>query len=747
MKRVGCVLFAALLGLVSAQDGTQFCGAGTSFNERTRMCEVYYPGSEPQVLMVDDHMLFYTRNGKRIGYKFGNLEVVYFDELAKTQDQIASAIALAYQQGKDVGKLQCQMDFQVQNSTLQTALSQYIPRTEYLEKSSINSQMLRDAISAGILTEMNGRMNDTRALQDSFRSEINNVRSVYDGVIKALDDRVTVLAQKQAASSGSAPEPPTYWVDNQVGNDLAPLTRLPANLFPLTVKIYGVGFDKYYHPGLKESLYCRYTNVEGKAPVNITTAGNVVLADNRFYHVECPSPGLEIRIATTYKLTLLNFDGVTEIPFKGSTNKNMIQFDYFWSAIDVSTTRAIFSGSGFAPTQTVKGYICVFNGKTVDGVSPRVVEVTTGKVSADQLTMDCGTTPTGFQVVGGNSTFTIDIFEMTANNTKGPKIPAVVLADGTSASNVAVITTCFNGIKDGDETDVDCGGSFCAARCNEAKACTKNSDCIGNRFCVTNKCWPGDGVSSSTYAETCKSILKYYPNSASGIYWIRGINFVLPSAIRVQCHMDKNREGGGWTMVLKSWYDTSGSNACTGTLCGPGPIGVVDDALTIKGNRYKLDDDVIRRAIIGSTNNFDVMGDQAGWNSYYSTGNYEYIVMLGYTGVWYFDRLMDQSSTTVTMRSYRIADNYMAWEGELQCGVPGGASGAGRGISCYNVVRGPNPQGCAGCRVCMGNQSNVGWHHIYMFESNSDSYIYICNGPQHSSSYNMNHRWWIRDRL
>lgn len=222
---------------------------------------------------------------------------------------------------------------------------------------------------------------------------------------------------------------------------------------------------------------------------------------------------------------------------------------------------------------------------------------------------------------------------------------------------------------------------------------------------------PGDGTSSASYAETCKSILKYYPNSLSGIYWIRGINYVLVDSIRVQCNMEKNREGGGWTMVLKSWYDPSGSNACTGTLCGAGPIGVVDDSLSIKGNRYKLDDDVIRRAIIGSTNNFDVMGDQAGWNSGYSSGNFEYIVMLGYTATWYFDRIMDQSSTPVTMRSYRIADNYLAWEGELQCGVPGGVSGAGRGISCYNVVRGPNPQGCGGCRVCMGYSSNAGWHH------------------------------------
>jgi len=31
-----------------------------------------------------------------------------------------------------------------------------------------------------------------------------------------------------------------------------------------------------------------------------------------------------------------------------------------------------------------------------------------------------------------------------------------------------------------------------------------------------------------------------------------------------------------------------------------------------------------------------------------------------------------------------------------------------------------------------------------MSNSNSDTYIYICNGAQHSSSASMNHRWWFR---
>jgi hypothetical protein len=52
-------------------------------------------------------------------------------------------------------------------------------------------------------------------------------------------------------------------------------------------------------------------------------------------------------------------------------------------------------------------------------------------------------------------------------------------------------------------------------------------------------------------------------------------------------------------MVVKSWYDGSGSNTCNGVLCGAGAIGNVANALTLQGQRFKLDDDFIRRGIIG----------------------------------------------------------------------------------------------------------------------------------------------------
>ena len=60
------LLLAAAVGCL-AQDPASSCGAGTYYNERSNMCEVYYPGGETQILAIDDNLLLYTRSGRKIG--------------------------------------------------------------------------------------------------------------------------------------------------------------------------------------------------------------------------------------------------------------------------------------------------------------------------------------------------------------------------------------------------------------------------------------------------------------------------------------------------------------------------------------------------------------------------------------------------------------------------------------------------------------------------------------------------------
>ena len=46
--------------------------------------------------------------------------------------------------------------------------------------------------------------------------------------------------------------------------------------------------------------------------------------------------------------------------------------------------------------------------------------------------------------------------------------------------------------------------------------------------------------------------------------------------------------------------------------------------------------------------------------------------------------------------------------------------------------------------INMGSTGNDDWHHLIMSRTDADTYMYICNGAQHSSSFSMNHRYWFR---
>ena len=48
-------------------------------------------------------------------------------------------------------------------------------------------------------------------------------------------------------------------------------------------------------------------------------------------------------------------------------------------------------------------------------------------------------------------------------------------------------STCTDGIRNQDETDIDCGGIRCAKRCSINQTCSNSSDC-NNATCVNGIC-------------------------------------------------------------------------------------------------------------------------------------------------------------------------------------------------------------------------------------------------------------------
>jgi len=246
--------------------------------------------------------------------------------------------------------------------------------------------------------------------------------------------------------------------------------------------------------------------------------------------------------------------------------------------------------------------------------------------------------------------------------------------------------------------------------------------------------WMRPSAPPSPSAASCKELLDMGASIGDGEYQITPIAGQSP--ITVFCDMDPSHAGGGWTLIMESWYQSGLQSK------GSAASGTIADALSKKGTPYKLSDAHINAIKGGKEAKFDMMATQHGFNNAYSNGNYEYTVVSGYTAEFTWTANMKASSTTTIMKSYRKSDDALAWQGNLECGH--GDSGY-RGINCYTVSSGStNPKGGSGCKISMGKSSNNDWHHWYMGHSNTDTYVYICNGAQHSSSYDLSHVFWMR---
>ena len=93
---------------------------------------------------------------------------------------------------------------------------------------------------------------------------------------------------------------------------------------------------------------------------------------------------------------------------------------------------------------------------------------------------------------------------------------------------------CTDKAKNGDETDVDCGGKTCSG-CALGKKCVATSDCAAG-VCKSGVCYS---------ARTCKEILASNPSAKNGVYTIDPTGGSTNDAATVYCDMT----GGGWTLV------------------------------------------------------------------------------------------------------------------------------------------------------------------------------------------------------
>jgi cysteine-rich repeat protein len=110
--------------------------------------------------------------------------------------------------------------------------------------------------------------------------------------------------------------------------------------------------------------------------------------------------------------------------------------------------------------------------------------------------------------------------------------------DGDGCNNDCTApATCSDGLRNGDETDVDCGGPVCGG-CGDAEECGANSDCAST-FCLAGAC---------ITPRHCRDIRDLELAQTDGIYRVDpdGDGEVAPANVFCELTFD----GGGWTAVF-----------------------------------------------------------------------------------------------------------------------------------------------------------------------------------------------------
>eukprot|EP00041_Stephanoeca_diplocostata_P042096 m.10158 g.10158 ORF g.10158 m.10158 type:complete len:689 (-) comp7250_c0_seq1:3439-5505(-) len=240
------------------------------------------------------------------------------------------------------------------------------------------------------------------------------------------------------------------------------------------LRIGGRGFDQLDNDVLQELFICTV----GNETHNILSAPSGVMSTNtsRGSFVQCVIPDWPYGFGSAeVALLFLGMQNATVVPFMGGTGQNLLSFTQtYLSAALSSTLDIIVSGVGFGSNVT-----CTFTFRS----SVATVQLHQTAVSTTPVAANCGPLPVSRLIPATGGGLDVPI-QVSVRDSTGP----IAFTGSESADIVRIVDTCTDGVQDGGETDVDCGGNGTCPRCGQLQGCVQDTDCDGDFRCSDTVC-------------------------------------------------------------------------------------------------------------------------------------------------------------------------------------------------------------------------------------------------------------------